>query len=98
MRMIRTRLACVEYKKNEVTCQAVKTTHSNKESGGWRGGGVLTLRGCGDGKDPRREQGAGDPMIGTMIGVEGVREGRTGAAKWVKRNQNGFGIAFEGLQ
>ena len=61
---------------------------------GWR---RTHLRGCGDGKDPRREQGAGDPMIGTMIGVEGVREGRTGAAEWIKKNQSGFEIFFEAL-
>jgi hypothetical protein len=38
------------------------------------------------------------PWIGIVVRDQIVREGRTGAGQWVKRNQSGFGIVFEVLR
>jgi len=63
---------------------------------GWR---RIRTRECGERGGARREQEATDPWMRTVISVEvGVREGRTGAAEWIKKNQSGFGIFFEALR
>jgi len=63
------------------------------EGAAYRGTRLLGWR-----EPSRRKQEADDPWIRTVIRVQVVREGRIGAAEWVKRNQNGFGIVFEALR
>jgi hypothetical protein len=49
------------------------------------------------GMESGQEKGTGglDPWIRIGIGVQVVREGRTGAAEWIRKNQSGIEIGFE---